>query len=445
MAGAAPANGGYLDILRAPHAARLLVGTLVGRLPNGTGPVAITVFTRAEGGSYSLAGGLIAAYGLATAIGQPLLGRAVDLKGQPRVQLPAAVISALGMAALAITGIGNLLLAYAAVLVAGLFTPPLEGGLRALWPSVLGREDRVHRAYALDAVAQEVMFTVGPLLLTLLVALWSPAAALLVINLLGVLGALSVVLSGPSRAWRSAPREAHWLGALRSPGLLALLASFFFVGLALGSITVAAVAYADDRGNEAVYGWLMAALGLGALVGGVAYGARHWAGAPERRLRVLVLLLALGYLPLVLVPGPGAMTALAALAGVFLAPAIACAFIVVDRHAPAGTVTEAFSWLVTTFGVGAALGSAVSGPAVELAGTPAGFAVAGIGGLVAFLVLLATGRVLGAEPAPRPRHAVSGGVPDAGPGGARAENTAHSSENDRNGAAEPGFSPGLQA
>lgn len=419
----AGASGGYLDILRAPHAARLLVGTLVGRLPNGTGPIAITVFTRAEGGSYSLAGGLIAVYGLATAVGQPLLGRAVDLKGQPRVQLPAAVISALGMAALAVTGIGNLFLAYAAMLVAGLFTPPLEGGLRALWPSVLGREDRVHRAYAMDAVAQEVMFTVGPLLLTLLVALWSPAAALVVINLLGVVGALSVVLSKPSRAWRSAPREAHWLGALRSPGLLALLGSFFFVGLALGSITVAAVAYADDRGNQAVYGWLMAALGLGALIGGTVYGARQWAGAPERRLRVLVLLLALGYLPLLLVPGPVAMTALTALAGVFLAPALACAFIVVDRHAPSGTVTEAFSWLVTTFGVGAALGSAVSGPAVELAGTPAGFAVAGIGGFVAFLVLLATGRVLTAVR--EPRHAVNGGAGSEAAQAGRAEKNAH--------------------
>ncbi|MER7517616.1 MFS transporter [Streptomyces sp. NPDC126499] len=443
MATEATANGGYLDILRAPHAARLLTGTLVGRLPHGTGPIAITVFTRAEGGSYSLAGGLIAAYGLATAVGQPLLGRAVDLKGQPRVQLPAAVISALGMTALAVAGIGNLFLAYAAVLVAGLFTPPLEGGLRALWPSVLGREDRVHRAYALDAVAQEVMFTVGPLLLTLLVALWSPASALLVINLLGVLGALSVVLSKPSRAWRSAPREAHWLGALRSPGLLALLACFFFVGLALGSITVAAVAYADDRGDEAVYGWLMAALGLGALVGGVAYGARQWAGAPERRLRALVLLLAVFYLPLVLVPGPVAMTVLAALSGVFLAPAIACAFIVVDRHAPRGTVTEAFSWLVTTFGVGAALGSAVSGPAVELAGTPAGFAVAGAGGFVAFLVLLATGRVLG--PPVAPRHAVSGGTGSGGAATGRTEKNTHSSENDRNGAVEPGFSAGSQA
>ncbi|MGA6171947.1 MFS transporter [Streptomyces sp. NPDC012600] len=416
---------GYLDILRARHAARLLTGTLVGRLPNGTAHIAIVLFTRAEGGSYTLAGALAAAYGLATAVGQPLLGRAVDLYGQPRVQFPAAVFSALGMALFAVAGLGSLPLAYAAVVLAGVATPPLEGGLRALWPSVLKREDQVHRAYAMDAVAQEIMFTVGPLLVTLLVSLWSPAAALLVINAIGVLGALSVVLSEPSRAWRSAPREAHWLGALRSPGLLALLGAFFFVGLALGSITVAGVAYADDHGRESVYGWLMAALGLGALIGGLAYGARQWAGAPERRLRVVVGLLALGYLPLTLTPSVPVMAALAALAGVFLAPAIACSFLVVDRHAPRGTVTEAFSWLVTTFGVGAAAGTAVAGPAVELGSTAWSFAVAGAGGVAALVVLLATGKVLAAP--------------------VRTPDVVAGSENDRNGAVEPGFSTGRKA
>lgn len=43
---------GYLDILRARHAARLLAGTLVGRLPNGTAHIAIdhSVQCRAGGG-----------------------------------------------------------------------------------------------------------------------------------------------------------------------------------------------------------------------------------------------------------------------------------------------------------------------------------------------------------------------------------------------------------
>ncbi|ATL26461.1 MFS transporter [Streptomyces formicae] len=417
--------GGYAEILRTRYAMRLLAGTLVGRLPNATAAIAIVLFVRAEGGTYSLAGAFAAVYGVANAVGQPLLGRLVDLRGQPRVQLPAALLSALGMAVFAFTGPDALALAYVAVGAAGLFTPPLEGGLRALWPSVLGKEEQVHTAYAMDAIAQEVMFTVGPLLVTGCVALWSEQAALLVVNAVGVLGALSVVMSRPSRAWRSAPREAHWLGALRSPGLLALLGAFLFIGMALGSITVAGVSYGDEHGGDAVYGWLMAALGLGALVGGSVYGARQWSGVPERRLTVLVALLAVCYAPLTLTPGAVAMTALAALAGVFLAPALACAFIIVDRHAPRGTVTEAFSWLVTTFTVGASLGTAAAGPVVEWGGTAWGFAVPGLAGAGALLVLLATGRVLEAP--------VETGV------------VAGSSENDRNGAVEPGFSAGHQA
>ncbi|GAA4825641.1 MFS transporter [Streptomyces ziwulingensis] len=416
---------GYLEILRARHAVRLLAGTLVGRLPNATAAIAIVLFVRAEGGTYSLAGALAAVYGVANAVGQPVLGRLVDLYGQPRVQLPAALASAAATAVFAFTGTGQAAVACVAVAAAGLFTPPLEGGLRALWPSVLPKEGQVHTAYAMDAVAQEVMFTVGPLLVTLCVALWSAQVALIVLNVIGVLGALSVVVSPPARAWRSAPREAHWLGALRSPGLLALLGAFLFVGVALGSITVAAVPYADERGGDAVYGWLMAALGLGALLGGAGYGARRWTGDPARRLRALVALLAVCYLPLTLMPGVVAMVLLTMVAGVFLAPAIACAFVLVDRHAPRGTVTEAFSWLVTTFTVGASVGTGLAGPVVEAGGTLWGFVLPGAAGFVSLLVLTATGRVL-AAPA---RQAV----------------VAASSENDPNRAVEPRFSSGDRA
>ena len=416
---------GYGEILRARHAARLLAGTLVGRLPNATAAIAIVLFVRAEGGTYGLAGGLAAVYGVANAVGQPVLGRLVDLHGQPRVQLPAALASALAMAAFAFTGTDQLALAYVWVAAAGLFTPPLEGGLRALWPSVLGRQEQVPTAYAMDAVAQEVMFTVGPLLVTLCVSLWSAGVALVVLSLVGVLGALSVVVSPPSRAWRSAPREAHWLGALRSAGLLALLGSFLFVGIALGSITVASVSYADGHGGDAVYGWLMAGVGLGALVGGTAYGARRWTGEPARRLRVLVALLAVCYLPLTVMPGVVAMVVLMVVAGVFLAPVIACAFVLVDRHAPSGTVTEAFSWVVTTFTVGSSVGTGLAGPVVEAGGALWGFAVPGAAGAVSLLVLLATARVLAA---PAGRAVV-----------------AASSENDPNRAAEPRFSSGDRA
>lgn len=418
---------GYGDLLRTRHATRLLGGTLIGRLPNATAALCIVLLTRAEGGSYSLAGSLGALYGLGTAVGQPLLGRIVDRYGQPRVMLPAAVLSAAGMVLFALVGPDPLPVACAAMVVAGLFTPPLEGGLRALWPGVLRSEDvlkseeRLHAAYALDAAAQELMFTIGPLLVTALVAAASETAAVLWIAAVGVAGALGVVTAPPSRQWRAEPPAADWLGPLRAPGLRALIACLFFVGVALGSIAVAAVAYADAHGGGMVNGYLLSALGLGALIGGVTYGARTWPGTPERRLRVLTVGLAVCYAPLVLIPGTVAMTVLSGVAGVFLAPVLACAFVVVDRHAPSGTVTEAFSWLVTAIGVGASLGTAAAGPAAQFGGVAAGFAVAAGGGFTALAVLLATGRFL------------------------TSPNLESALEKDRIGGVEPGFSTTHQA
>lgn len=413
--------GGYGRLLRAPHAVRLLAGTLIGRLPNATAALAIVLFTRAHGGDYSLAGALSAAYGLGNAAGQPLLGRLVDRLGQPRVMAAAIVCSAAATAVFAAAGPRPLPLAAAATAAAGLTAPPLEGGLRALWPSVLGDREGVHTAYALDAAAQEVMYALGPLLVTLLVAASSSGAALVVLALTGVAGTALVVSSPPSRRWRAGPRTPHWLGPLRSPGLAALLGAMFFVGAALGSIGVAAVAYADGRGGSQVAGYLLSALGAGALAGGVVYGARPWAGAPERRLRVLVACLAAGYVPLAAVPAVPAMAALSLLSGVFLAPTLACAFLVVDRLAPAGTVTEAFSWLVTAFGVGASAGAALAGPAAQYGGTRAAFSAAALGGAAALLVLLGSGRLLAAPGS-------SGGP-----------------ENDRNDAVQPRFSRTHQA
>jgi predicted MFS family arabinose efflux permease len=238
------------------------------------------------------------------------------------------------------------------------------------------------------------MFALGPLLVTLAVATASHAAAVVLTGALGVAGTLVVVTAAPSRAWQAQPHEAHWLGALRSVGLAVLLGACFFVGIALGAIALAAVAYGDAHGGGPAAAYVLAANGAGALAGGLTYGARNWPGSPERRLRLLSVGLAVCYPPLLLVPGLPWMLPLAALAGLFLAPTLACAFLVVDRHAPAGTVTEAFSWVVTAIGVGSALGTAVAGAAAQHGGAASAFGAAAAGGVVATAVLLSTGAFL---------------------------------------------------
>ncbi|WP_433333557.1 MFS transporter [Spirillospora sp. CA-294931] len=383
----------YVEFLRVTHAARLLGGTLLGRLPNGMGMLAVILHVRAEGGGYPLAGALGAVFGLSMAAGQPALGRAMDRYGQPRVLLPAAWLSAAGFALLAVWGADPLPLTIAAVVLAGFATPPLEAGLRALWTAVLPGPAEVKAAYALDAAAQEILFTVGPLLV-IAAATVNTEAALLLTGALGVAGTLVITTSGPSRAWRSAPREAHWAGPLRSSGLRVLLLALTSSGISLGVYAVAATAYAEDRHSEWAAGLILAAMSGGALVGGLVYGARPWPGAEHRRLKWLMALLAAGYLPLIWAPDLPVMLVLAAVSGLFLAPMLACSFSLVDRLAPTGTITEAFAWIVATFGVGGAIGSALAGLGHDLAGVPGAWATAGIGGVLALVCCLAGARPL---------------------------------------------------
>ncbi|MGI5416972.1 MFS transporter [Actinomadura luteofluorescens] len=390
---------GYVVFLRRPYAGRLLGGTLLGRLPNGMGMLAVVLHVRADDGGYPLAGTLAAVLGLSTAAGQPVLGRAMDRYGQPRVLLPAACASAAGFALLAAVGAARLPLAVAAVFVAGFATPPLEAGLRALWPDVLDGPEQVDAAYALDAAAQELLFTLGPLLVVA-AAVVNTETALLITGALGIAGTLVVALSGPSRRWRGRPRASDWAGPLRSPGLRVLLLSLACAGIALGVYSVAVVAYAEDLGRDLASGLLLACMAGGALTGGIVYGARRWAGEPHRRLPWLLAALAAGYLPLVLAPGLPVMSVLAFVSGVFLAPVLACSFTLVDRLAPDGTVTEAFAWIVAAIGAGGSVGSFVSGVGQDAAGVPGAFAGAGVGGVLALALCLLGARTLRPAAAP---------------------------------------------
>ena len=380
----------YVEFLRRPHAFRLLGGTLLGRLPNGMGALAIVLFTRAHGGGYTLAGVLSAAYGLAMAAGQPVLGRAMDRFGQPRILASGAVASAAGFAMLAVVGLRPLPVALGGVVLAGFATPPLEAGLRALWPSVLAGPDEVHAAYALDAAAQELLFTCGPLLV-IAAASVSEGLALVFTGLLGVAGTFVVTSSGPSRTWRGEGGGGHWAGPLRSPGIRVLIASLTCVGVALGVVSVAVVTYSDARHVSYASGLLLALMSAGALLGGIVYGRRPREGPAYRRLVLLMAGLAAGYLPLAWAPPFPVMPLLAVCSGLFLAPVLACTFTFVDRLAPRGTVTEAFAWLVTAFGVGSAVGAALAGLAGDAAGVHGAFAVAGAGGLLALLLIAAGG------------------------------------------------------
>jgi MFS family permease len=358
---------GYLALLRAPHVTRLLLGTLLGRLPAGMTGLVIALALREAGAPYSRIGLATAAYAIAAAIGGPVLGRIVDRTGQPRVLLSTAVVAGLGYALLAVAP-GSPAAALTGAALAGLAMPPLEPCLRALWPAVVA-EEQLDTAYAFDSASQQILYVAGPLAVAGITAGFGPAAALWAAAALGLLGALVVATAGPARSWRAPARSASagLLGPLRSPGLVLLLVGLAGAGWTVGAQSVLFIAYAERHPGvlPGGAGLLLALAAVGGLVGALGYGAVRWRSGTATRTWVIALLMAASYVPLLALPSPWAMAGLALLSGVGLAPLLAAAFVLIAELAPTGTVTEAFAWLITLFATGNAAGYAVSGARVD--------------------------------------------------------------------------------
>ncbi|MFD5434787.1 MFS transporter [Kitasatospora sp. NPDC127067] len=385
-----PAQGsGYRAVLGSPHVARLLGGTLIGRLPTGMAPIAILLLVRAEHGPLALAGALGALYGLASALGQPLLGRLVDRHGHTQVLVPATIAASTAFLLLPCTGpVRHPVLAVPAVLVAGLAAPPLEASLRALWPVLLPDTDRRRAALALDSSTQGLVFVAGPLLATGFAASAGATAALVATAALGLLGAGLVVTADPSRTWTPTATTApvHWSGPLRVPGLRVLFAALIGTGIALGAVNVLALSAAEHHRAGWLAGVMPAALSLGSMLGGLAYGRHAWPGAPAKHLVAASIGFAAGWLALLPDPAPAVAVLGAVLPGTFLAPLLTASFLTVDRLAPDGEATEAFAWLVACIGVGQAVGTGLASLAAS--GGPELVALVPLAGAAAALWLL---------------------------------------------------------
>ncbi|MDX5569297.1 transporter [Streptomyces sp. ID05-04B] len=359
---AAATTVSWSSVLRLPHCSRLLTATLTGRLPHGMAPVAILLAARADGLGYSIGAALAALYGAGVAIGQPLLGRLADRTGQTRPLVASTLVSTTFLLVLAVTGTGHLPLAAAVTAAAGLTSPPLEAGLRALWPRIVPTPAHLRAAYALDSGSQELVYVAGPLLATLTATLAHPRIALAVTAAAGLAGALLVAHSAPSKTWRPAgARTPGAPGALRPSGIRLLLLSMTAVGAGLGALNVAALASAEHHRAAWLSGAVPAALSLGALAGSALFSRHAWSAPLSTQLTVFTTAFTLAWLPLQLPAPPPALLLAVTLPGLAFGPLLTTAYCCIDVLAAPGTVTESFGWLVSAFGIGTAAGTALAG------------------------------------------------------------------------------------
>jgi MFS family permease len=376
--------------------------------------LAILLFVREQTGSFLAAGFAVGAFTLAGALMSPVQGAAVDRLGQSRVLVAAAIgQGALLMAFVLVVRGGAPVAAIVAVAaLAGVILPPISGCIRALWPEVAPDAEALDAAYALDAITQEVIYTLGPLLVGVVAVLLSPTASMLLCMAIAVTGTLFFAASALSRRWRGGLHERSRGGALASSGLRTLLGSAVFGGMVVGAAEVGLPALAVHVGSRGSAGVLLALFSMGSMLGGLVYAARSWGLSMGPRYTAILLGVEISMAPLVAVHSLPAGLLFSAVAGLGVAPMLSCQFSLVGALAPVGATTEAFTWHRAATVGGIAGGSALGGALVDAAGASAAFALGCTGAtLAAVLAVLGRRRI---EPTlPEPPQGAMGRI---GPG-----------------------------
>jgi MFS family permease len=379
-------------ILSSPAGRPLLGSSILARLPLAMFSIALLVHAQQLTGSFAVAGLASGAYAICGAVSAPLLGRLVDRRGQTTVLIGGATLTGLVLVATGLLPSDTspvLLIALAGA--TGLATPPLAACVRTLLPAIVSTPSRLPALFAFESTVLELTFVFGPPLALWLGVLWSTGAALSLSGLVMLVSTLIFAAQPASRRWRPDPDQHRPRGgSLHSPAMRTLVLILFGTGAVFGATDVGVTAAAKALGSTAAAGPLLGLWGVGSLLGGIA--ATRLGGGAQRGRGVTTLLsaLALGHGALIMTTGSVlAIAAVILLAGATIAPTVASIYGMVDRAAPAGTRTEAFSWLLTASSTGAAAGAAAGGALAQSAGAPATFAFAGAaGGFAVFIAML---------------------------------------------------------
>ena len=395
---------GMRAVLRTPGVLSLFAASCVARLPMGALGLLIVLHTEQVTGSYASGGIASGAYALALGVSNPVLARVVDRRGQTLVLRVGAPIAAAAIVAVAILPAGAPLGAIVALAAAaGASQPPIGACMRAIWPAFFPDDaDARHAAYAVEGTVLELVYICGPLAIVAGIGSWSTAIAMVACAAFVLAGDLTFSTHSASRDWRPHPdRERDFTGALKGGGVRVLVGVFALCGLAIGAVEVAVPAALETMGHRELTGVLLGVWGLGSMLAAIGVARAGAAEDPSRRLMLTLVAWGIAHAALGLAGAPLSLTLLLLIAGATIAPTFVCANGMLDALAPAGTLTEAFTWTSTGIVAGAAAGSALAGAIVEAASPGLAMALLGGGGVLAgLLVRAASAGALRAAPAP---------------------------------------------
>ena len=359
----------YRDLLTTPGVARIIAAQLTARLPSGMISLAYLIHVERIFDSYGQAGLVLAATSFGQAVAGPLTSRWMGRWGMRTVISLTLVVSLISMAAVAFLPMvlaGYMLFG----LLGGLATPPIQPAVRTIYPKMVNSR-QLTPLFSLDASAQEIIWVMGPVITTFLAIQIAPPVAISVAGLFLLSGGVCF-LACPEVGSVRIPPSKRRLGSVLKNGavLLSTVVGFLLIGSA-AAVEVAVVSVFGDEGAEA--GILLSMWAIASLIGGLALGGVQigpWA------MTTRMVIVAIGMLLALASTNFWWLLFSLAIAGAGIAPALAVMFAIVSASVKFSETAEAYGWVGSGQLIGAALGSAVAGFAIDAYGSFGGFVAA---------------------------------------------------------------------
>jgi predicted MFS family arabinose efflux permease len=415
----------YRELLADQPIRRLLLVGMIARIPHSAAGMLLTlhiVLTLDQG--YAAAGAAAAVMTIGIAIGAPWRGRRVDTVGLRRALIPSVVSEALIWSVVPHVSYQWLL---PLVFVGGLLTLPIFSVIRQSL-GVLADGDQRRTAFALDSIATEMVFMIGPAAGAVVATSGFTVLGLTVVGVSTSLAGLfliwfnpptrsatqtvegeadqrraaevAVVSAAPAHLQEAAaglvPAGAERVGSGQA-GLrgkvahnfawfTATVAAVFAVaagtGMVLSGTDVGIVAALETGGHQAEIGIVFLFWCAASVVGGLVYGAMHRPVSPI----LLLLGMAALTIPMGFARDTWTLAFVSILPGLLCAPVLSAASEHVADLVAEDRRGEAMGWYGSALTAGVALGAPLAGIFIDGMGPSGGFISVGVAGVLLCLV-----------------------------------------------------------
>lgn len=419
----------YKEMLSVAPVRRLLLVGMIARIPHSAAGVLLTlhiVLTLNLG--YAAAGAAAAVMTIGIAVGAPWRGRRVDTAGLRKALIPSVISETVIWSIVPHVSYEWIL---PLVFVGGLFTLPIFSVVRQSLGVMVDGEQR-RSAFALDSIATELVFMIGPAVGAIVATAGFTVAGLTAVGVsVSVAGLFliwfnpptrsedvctpeeaadraaddlaaaeaAVVASGPAHvqeaASEMAPAGASLGGALRgrlarnftwfTTTVAALFAVAGGTGMVLSGTDVGIVALLERGGRETEIGIVFFFWCAASVVGGLIYGAMHRPVSPI----LLLLGMAALTIPMGFAQDTWTLALLSLLPGLLCAPVLSAASEKVADLVDEDRRGEAMGWYGSALTAGVALGAPLAGVFIDGIGPSGGFVAVGTAGVVLCLAGLA--------------------------------------------------------